>query len=70
MNKSKFIAKVGDLCVACGHCANTCPLNAIEIYKGLYAKVNIDKCVGCSKCAKVCPASVISIIERNTNNEK
>ena len=48
-------------CVACGACQNHCPLGAIKIYKGIYAKVNFDKCVGCSKCANVCPASTIEI---------
>ena len=48
-------------CVACGVCANNCPVNAISIFKGIYAKVDFSKCVGCSKCAKLCPASVIDI---------
>lgn len=48
-------------CVACGVCAKNCPLKAIHIEKGMYAKVNFEKCVGCSKCAKLCPASVIEV---------
>ena len=48
-------------CVACGACEKNCPINAISIYKGIYAKVNFDKCVGCSKCANICPASTIEI---------
>lgn len=60
----KKVAYIGKECVACGNCTNNCPLNAIEIYKGKYAKVDKDKCVGCGKCHKVCPASVISIEER------
>lgn len=51
-----------NLCVACGCCAKVCPLNAIEIYRGLYAEIG-DKCVGCGKCAKECPASIIVIRE-------
>lgn len=51
-------------CVACGTCINVCPVDAIKMIDGVYAKVDQDKCVGCSKCVKVCPASVIEIIER------
>lgn len=50
------------LCVACGCCAKVCPMNAIEIYRGLYARIS-EKCVGCGKCAKECPASIIVIQE-------
>ncbi|WP_434310234.1 4Fe-4S dicluster domain-containing protein [Hominifimenecus sp. rT4P-3] len=50
-------------CVACGCCVKVCPLQAIEIMKGIMAQVNREKCVGCGKCARECPASVISILE-------
>ena len=40
-----------------------CPMKAIEIWKGIAAKVLEEKCVGCGKCAKECPASVIEIQE-------
>ncbi len=49
-------------CVACGCCAKVCPMNTIEIYRGLYAQVG-DKCIGCGKCAKECPASIIALRE-------
>ena len=52
-----------NLCVACGCCVKVCPLDAINVYKGLYAAVDTNKCVGCGKCAKECPASVIIIRE-------
>lgn len=48
-------------CVACGACKKACPLGAIDIHKGIFAKVDFNKCVGCSKCAKICPASTIEI---------
>lgn len=51
------------LCVACGCCVKVCPLQAISVYKGLYADVNREKCVGCGRCASECPASVIVIRE-------
>ena len=40
-----------------------CPMNAIQVYRGLYAQVDEDKCVGCGRCAKECPATVIEIRE-------
>ena len=52
-----------DACVACGCCVKVCPLQAIEIVRGVMAQVRQDKCVGCGKCARECPASVIKIRE-------
>lgn len=52
-----------DDCVACGCCVKICPRSAIEIWKGIAAKINLETCVGCAKCAKECPASVIAIRE-------
>lgn len=51
-----------DQCVACGCCEKVCPMNAIEVYKGIYAKVK-EACIGCGKCKFACPASVIEIVE-------
>jgi Fe-S-cluster-containing hydrogenase component 2 len=51
-------------CVACGTCANVCPIGAIKIVAGVFAEVAQIKCVGCSKCAKECPASVIEIVTK------
>lgn len=61
---SKKNAVIGKNCVACGSCKDICPLGAITIYKGLYAKVDLEKCVGCGKCEKACPAGIIEITER------
>lgn len=63
MTKRKAIV-VENLCVACGTCIDVCPVKAIEIFKGMFARIDEDKCVGCAKCSKVCPASVIDMIER------
>ena len=52
-----------DACVACGCCVKVCPVSAIEIFRGIVAKIHGEKCVGCGKCAKECPASVIGIRE-------
>ena len=40
-----------------------CPKKAIEVIRGITARVNAEKCVGCGKCKKECPASVIEIQE-------
>ena len=59
--KKAFVEE--DNCVACGCCAKVCPRNAIEIWRGIAAKIAFEMCVGCGKCVKECPASVISIRE-------
>lgn len=50
-------------CVACGCCIAVCPVQAITITSGCYAKVDTDTCIGCGKCSKECPASIIYIEE-------
>lgn len=50
-------------CVACGCCIKVCPRNAIEIWKGIMAKIHMEKCIGCGKCATECPGSVILLQE-------
>ena len=50
-------------CVACGCCVKVCPLHAIDVFAGAYARVNADRCVGCGRCAAACPASVIAVQE-------
>ena len=51
-------------CVACGTCAKACPLGAISVVRGLYARVDQEKCVGCGKCAALCPADIITFETR------
>ena len=53
-------------CVACGCCVKVCPLQAIQVVRGIAAQVDPDKCVGCGKCARECPASIIEIQEVTT----
>ncbi|MBS7225254.1 MAG: 4Fe-4S binding protein [Clostridiaceae bacterium] len=61
---SKRFARVGEGCVACGSCVKVCPLAAVSVWKGVYARVDSQKCVGCGKCAGECPAEVITLVER------
>lgn len=57
-------------CVACGACMKECPRNAIDIFKGCYARAAADVCVGCGKCAAVCPAGSIELITGGGSNEQ
>ena len=50
-------------CVAGGCCVKVCPFQAIQVVRGIAARVEPDKCVGCGKCARECPASIIEIRE-------
>ena len=61
--RKAFIDKT---CVACGCCVKVCPMQAIEIVRGIMAQVTLDRCVGCGKCAKECPASIITVQEVGT----
>ncbi|HWQ50787.1 MAG TPA: 4Fe-4S binding protein [Terriglobales bacterium] len=59
----KKAAVARDRCVACGCCVKVCPRSAIEVLKGVYAKVDPEKCIGCGRCAKECPACAVTLRE-------
>ena len=46
---------ITDRCVACGSCAEQCPVEAISEGDGKY-EINPDICVSCGSCADQCPA--------------
>ena len=48
-----------DTCIACGACADACPVDAITI--GDHAEVNADECIDCGSCISVCPTDSISL---------
>lgn len=54
------------ICAACGACETACPLGAIKVFKGCFAKVAEGKCIGCGKCVKVCPANSIKTENRGS----
>ena len=45
---------ISDECVACGTCADECPVSAITEGDGKY-EINADECIECGSCASVCP---------------
>jgi uncharacterized protein (DUF362 family)/NAD-dependent dihydropyrimidine dehydrogenase PreA subunit len=48
-----------DKCSACGICAESCPVEAIEI-DGAAALIDNDKCVECFCCQELCPNAAIT----------
>jgi NAD-dependent dihydropyrimidine dehydrogenase PreA subunit len=48
-----------ELCLACGACAGTCPVEAIAADGDVFA-INPDVCLDCGACASECPVEAIS----------
>ncbi len=61
---SRYLAVVGERCVACGACMKVCPKNAIAVKHGVRAVVSPEQCIGCGLCVKTCPAGIIKKVER------
>ena len=49
---------INDNCIACGSCAEGCPVNAISEGDGKYV-IDPNACVDCGTCADACPAGAI-----------
>lgn len=50
--------KITDECVACGTCAEECPVGAISEGDGKY-EIDADACLECGSCADACPTGAI-----------
>ena len=48
---------ISEECVACGTCAEECPVEAIE--EGEPYVINEEKCTECGSCFEVCPVEAI-----------
>jgi len=50
-----FVAyKISDDCIACGACAEGCPVEAITEGDGKYV-IDAATCIDCGACADACP---------------
>jgi Pyruvate/2-oxoacid:ferredoxin oxidoreductase delta subunit len=58
---SGYVAQVdGDLCVACGLCADYCQFAAISVDDG-QARIDYQACMGCGVCVSHCPLEAIRL---------
>lgn len=55
-----FIA-VDDSCVQCGHCAEVCPVGAIDPEDS--RSIDVETCITCCACIKQCPQAARSMKE-------
>ena len=49
-------------CLACGACANDCPMDAIYAAGDHYV-IDEDQCVDCGSCSLTCPVEAIAPAE-------
>lgn len=50
---------IGDDCLSCGACADSCPVGAISEGDDKYL-IDADVCAECGACAAACPAEAIA----------
>ena len=51
-----------EACIACGTCAERCPVDAIVV--DTFAVVDQDKCIGCGVCVPTCSTDAIKLVRR------
>ena len=49
-----------DACIACGSCADHCPLGIIS-NAGSYYEIDSSQCIDCGSCAAACPTDAIEL---------
>lgn len=65
---SPFMAQIDQkACIACGTCADRCPINAITMNH--VADVDQDKCLGCGVCVPKCAEDAVKLIRRPTTEQ-
>lgn len=50
---------ISDDCLACGACAEQCPVDAISEGDGIFV-IDADTCIDCGACAAGCPVEAIA----------
>ncbi|MCD6276319.1 MAG: 4Fe-4S binding protein [Thermoplasmata archaeon] len=60
--QDEIVAK--GLCVGCGMCALSCPVEAIEMIRGK-PEVRMDKCIRCGTCYFRCPRNFLKLRKEN-----
>ncbi len=48
-----------DECIACGACADACPVEALTVSD--VAVVDADACIDCGACTSTCPVDALSL---------
>jgi ferredoxin len=51
--------EISDECLACGVCADECPVEAISEGEDQFI-IDADECTDCGSCQEVCPNDSIS----------
>jgi Na+-translocating ferredoxin:NAD+ oxidoreductase RNF subunit RnfB len=52
---------VGDLCIGCTRCVQTCPVDAIPFTPHEKHTIDNERCTRCDNCRQACPVDAISI---------
>ena len=58
---SSYMATIKkELCIGCGNCVNTCPMEAPYLLNEV-VELNEERCIGCGICTQQCPEDAIQL---------